>query len=221
MQVSVRNLKKLYNNKLVLDIEHLNFKSGKITGLIGPNGAGKSTLFNIIGGLDKNYSGIINYDNRSMDRDVLRKMTLVFQKSHLLRRSVYENLEYPLKIRRVPKPQRQKEIEKTLEKMGITELRDKKAHLLSGGESQKVALARALIFKPQILLLDEPTSNIDINSVEDIERQVIDFNAETRATVIIITHSMRQAKQICNEIVCLEQGRLDKSNGIFRCAFGE
>ncbi|MBZ4646771.1 MAG: putative transporter ATP-binding protein [Clostridia bacterium] len=221
MQISIRNLKKFYNDKLILDIEHLNFPNGKITGLVGPNGAGKSTLLNIISGLDQRYSGSVRYDNKNLDEDVLKKMTLVFQKSYLLRRSVYENIEYPLKIRGIPKSQREKEVEDILKKLGIAELRDKKAHLLSGGESQKVAFARALIFKPQILLLDEPASNIDSDTVEDFERQIINFNREIGATVVMITHNTRQAKRICDKVIYLKNGRVDRPNEIFKSAFGE
>ncbi|MDK2809505.1 MAG: tungstate transport system ATP-binding protein [Petroclostridium sp.] len=221
MQISIRNLKKFYNDKLILDIEHLNFPNGKITGLVGPNGAGKSTLLNIISGLDQRYSGSVRYDNKNLDEDVLKKMTLVFQKSYLLRRSVYENIEYPLKIRGIPKSQREKEVEDILKKLGIAELRNKKAHLLSGGESQKVAFARALIFKPQILLLDEPASNIDSDTVEDFERQIINFNREIGATVVMITHNTRQAKRICDKVIYLKNGRVDRPNEIFKSAFGE
>jgi tungstate transport system ATP-binding protein len=221
LQISIRNLKKFYNDKLILDIEHLNFPNGKITGLVGPNGAGKSTLLNIISGLDQRYSGSVRYDNKNLDEDVLKKMTLVFQKSYLLRRSVYENIEYPLKIRGIPKSQREKEVEDILKKLGIAELRDKKAHLLSGGESQKVAFARALIFKPQILLLDEPASNIDSDTVEDFERQIINFNREIGATVVMITHNTRQAKRICDKVIYLKNGRVDRPNEIFKSAFGE
>jgi tungstate transport system ATP-binding protein len=221
LQISIRNLKKFYNDKLILDIEHLNFPNGKITGLVGPNGAGKSTLLNIISGLDQRYSGSVRYDNKNLDEDVLKKMTLVFQKSYLLRRSVYENIEYPLKIRGIPKSQREKEVEDILKKLGIAELRNKKAHLLSGGESQKVAFARALIFKPQILLLDEPASNIDSDTVEDFERQIINFNREIGATVVMITHNTRQAKRICDKVIYLKNGRVDRPNEIFKSAFGE
>lgn len=220
MQISIRNLKKFYNDKLILDIEHLNFPNGKITGLVGPNGAGKSTLLNIISGLDQRYSGSVRYDNKNLDEDVLKKMTLVFQKSYLLRRSVYENIEYPLKIRNISKSRREKEVEAMLQKLDITTLRYKKAYLLSGGESQKVALARALIFRPQVLLLDEPTSNIDSDSIKIFEREIVNFNRETGATIIIITHNIRQAEQICDDVIYLEKGRVDRLNEISKSAFG-
>ena len=108
MEISIHNLKKYYGEKLVLDIEELKIKRGRITGLIGPNGSGKSTLLNIISGLDREFLGTVKYDGKLLDKDSYKKMTLVFQKPYLFRRKVYENIEYPLKVRGVNRDERRK-----------------------------------------------------------------------------------------------------------------
>lgn len=208
MKVSLNNIKKYYDEKLVLDIEKLEIEKGKITGIIGPNGSGKSTLLHIIAGLDEKYSGTIEYDQQVIGQKLYSKMTLVSQKPYLFRRKVYENIEYPLKIRQVNKIDMKKRVNKVINRLELEELKEKKANLLSGGESQKVSLARALVFEPELLLLDEPTSNIDPESIKILEREILRFNKETGATVIIVTHNLEQSDRICANIIYLEKGRV-------------
>lgn len=205
MEISIHNLKKYYGEKLVLDIEELKIKRGRITGLIGPNGSGKSTLLNIISGLDREFLGTVKYDGKLLDKDIYKKMTLVFQKPYLFRRKVYENIEYPLKVRGVNRDERRERVKNIMERLEIEGLKDKKGHLLSGGESQKASLARALVFNPELLLLDEPTSNIDPESAKVMEREILRFNEETNGTVIIVTHNMEQSERLCHDIIHLER----------------
>jgi len=176
--------------------------------LIGPNGSGKSTLMNIISGIDLDFFGTIRYDGKPLDRSIYMNMTLVFQKPYLFRRRVYENIEYPLKVRGMDKGERIKKVENIIKRFEIEELREKKAHRLSGGESQKVSLARALIFEPKLLLLDEPTSNIDPESIKIMEREILRFNQETKGTVLIVTHNIEQSKRLCHNIIYLENGKV-------------
>ena len=208
MDVSIRNIKKYYSEKLILDIENLEFKKGKITGIMGPNGSGKTTLLHIIAGLDKEFSGIVKYDGKTINKNIYREMTLVTQKPYLFRRSVKDNIAYPLKLRNYKKEKMKSEIEDIIRRFEIEDLKDKKAHLLSGGESQKVNLARAMIFQPRLLLLDEPTSNIDPESIKILEREILRFNAKTKATVLIVTHNMEQSRRLCEDIVYLEEGKV-------------
>lgn len=208
MKVSINNLKKYYSEKLVLDIEKLEIEKGKITGIIGPNGSGKSTLLHILAGLDNEYSGTVVYDQQVKTPKPYDRMTLVSQKPYLFKRKVYANIEYPLKIRNFNKEEMKKRVNKVISRLEIEGLRDKKAHLLSGGESQKVSLARALVFEPELLLLDEPTSNIDPESIKVLEREILRFNRETGATVIIVTHNLEQSDRICDNIIYLEKGRV-------------
>lgn len=201
MEIQIENLKKYYGEKQILNIDNLTIEKGKITGITGANGCGKTTLLNIIAGLDKDYSGRINYDGTKISKKIIEDMTIVFQKPYLFKRTVYENIEYPLKIRKMNKSEMKSLVLNTINNLEIEDLIEKKAHLLSGGESQKVALARALVFKPQLLLLDEPTSNIDPDSVKILEREIIRFNEETGATVIIVTHNINQSTRLAHKII--------------------
>lgn len=208
MYIKISNLKKFYKERQILDINDLEIKKGKITGIVGPNGSGKTTLLNIISGLDNNYDGVVTYDGNNINYEILKNITLVFQKPYLVKTTVYENIQYPLKIRKIDKIDRNKKVTDILKRLDMYKLKDKNAHLLSGGESQKVALARALVFEPSLLLLDEPTSNIDIESTEIIEREILKYNKELKATVIIITHDLNQAKRLCDDIICLKKGKV-------------
>ena len=208
MKVSISTLKKYYSDKQVLDIDNLCIEKGKITGLIGPNGSGKTTLLRIISGLDMDYAGTIKYDGSLLDEGIYKKMTLVTQKPYLFKRKVYENIEYPLKVRKVNKAVRKKKVEEIMYRFEIQDLRNKKGHLLSGGESQKVSLARAIIFEPELLLLDEPTSNIDPVSIKIMEREILNFNKETKGTVLIVTHNIEQAERLCHKIIPLDGGKV-------------
>ncbi|HLR35667.1 MAG TPA: ATP-binding cassette domain-containing protein [Tissierellales bacterium] len=215
MKISIKNLKKFYSEKLILDIDGLEIEEGKITGIIGPNGSGKSTLLKIISGLDEEFSGEIKYDNKYLNRDIYKRMTLVMQKPYLFKRKVFDNIEYPLKIRNIKKENRKERAIDILKRLEIEELKNKKAHLLSGGESQKVSLARALIFNPKLLLLDEPTSNIDPESIKVMEREIIRYNRETKGTVLIVTHNMDQSERICDKVLFLDKGKVGYRNGFF------
>ncbi|NMA86215.1 MAG: ATP-binding cassette domain-containing protein [Tissierellia bacterium] len=207
MEVYVEDIKKYYSERLVLDIDNLKFKKGKITGIIGPNGSGKTTLLHIIAGLDKEFSGTVKYNGEMLDKNIYREMTLVTQKPYLFRRTVRDNIAYPLKIRNYKKENMSEEIKNIIDRFEIEDLKNKKAHLLSGGESQKVNLARAMVFKPKLLLLDEPTSNIDPESIKIMEREILRFNKETKGTILVVTHNMEQSKRLCEDIIYLERGK--------------
>lgn len=208
MRLDLRNIKKLYGEKVVLDIPSLEIQEGKITGITGPNGSGKSTLINIISGMDKEFEGNILYNGRALDKEVQKNMTHVFQKPYLFRRRVYENIAYPLRLRNYDKKEEEALVKQVIKNLEIDELINKKGHLLSGGETQKVALARALVFNPKLLLLDEPTSNIDPESIKIMEREIMRFNKENQGTVLIITHNLEQAERICDDIIYLSFGKV-------------
>lgn len=208
MEIFIKNVKKYYSEKLVLDIEELNMRKGMITGIIGPNGSGKTTLLNIIAGLDTEFTGIIRYDTQPINKNIYEHMTLVSQKPYLFKRKVYDNIEYPLKVRNLNKVEIKQRIDNIIKRFEIQDLKDKKAHLLSGGESQKVSLARALVFEPKLLLLDEPTSNIDPESIKIMEREILRFNEEVKGTVLIVTHNMEQSKRLCDNLIYLEEGKV-------------
>lgn len=208
MNIQLKNIKKYYGDNQVLDIETLNIEKGKITGITGPNGCGKTTLLNIIAGLDKKFIGEVFYDNIKLNKIIKESMTVVFQKPYLLKRTVYENIEYPLKLRNIDKKESKKRALSIMKKLEITDLMEKKGHKLSGGESQKVALARALVFNPRLLLLDEPTSNIDPEYIVTMENSITQFNLENKGTIIIVTHNIEQSERLCHAVINMHRGKV-------------
>ena len=208
MVLYIDNLTKKYGKKTVLDIKSLTIEKEKITCITGPNGCGKSTLLNIISGIDDDFSGSVSYNGQALSRSIADNMTYVFQKPYLFKRTVLENIAYPLKLRGLSHEQRNKRAMEMMVRFEIEDLKDERADLLSGGESQKVALARALVFEPKLLLLDEPTSSIDPDSIEVMEREILDFNKKTQATIVIVTHNMDQASRLCHNILSLNQGKV-------------
>lgn len=208
MKIVLEKIKKYYGQKKILDIDYLEIPQGKITGITGPNGSGKSTMLNIISNIDCDYEGRVRFNDRIMDNNIRKDITLVFQKPYLFSRKVYENITYPLKLRNIDKNMQRDMALKVIKDLEIEDLIDKKGHKLSGGETQKVALARAMVFRPKLLLLDEPTSNIDPESTKIIEREILNFNKKTNSTLIIITHNIDQSKRLCDEIVYLNQGKV-------------
>ena len=203
MEVRLEQVSKQYGSKQVFASLNEVFESGKITGLVGDNGAGKSTLLRLIAGLDLDYSGHIYYDGKPLSKPLYQQMTMVFQTPYLLKRSVYDNIAYPLQIRHRSAAEIRQKTEAMIARLGIEKLADQYAHKLSGGESQKVALARALIFEPDLVLLDEPMSGIDAASVRFMEEMIQEYVREYHKTVIMITHNARQAQELCDRIVHL------------------
>lgn len=208
MKIAAFKIRKKYQDNLVLDIENISFKEGLITGITGTNGSGKTTLLNIIAGLDPDFEGQVIYDGKTLNKKNMEDMTLVFQKPYLFRRSVYDNIAYPMILRKEKSENIKKKIDDISKILQIEDLLDKKGHQLSGGETQKVALARAIVFKPNVLLLDEATSSLDPESLQTIENAIRRYNSETGATVIIITHDIDQSKRLCHEIISLELGKV-------------
>ena len=203
MEVRLEQVSKQYGTKQIFSNLNETFASGKITGLVGDNGAGKSTLLRLIAGLDLDYSGHIYYDGQPLSKPLYQQMTMVFQTPYLLKRSVYDNIAYPLQIRHRSAAEIRQKTEAMIARLGIEKLADQYAHKLSGGESQKVALARALIFEPDLVLLDEPMSGIDAASVRFMEEMIQEYVREYHKTVIMITHNARQAQELCDRIVHL------------------
>ena len=210
MNIETRNIIKTYQEKTVLNLEDKNrnllFGSGKIHGIIGPNGSGKTTLMKIMAGLTAPTAGDVLYNGQPLGQDILSEMTYSTHTPTLFSRSVYENIAYPLKIRKREKAEIHQTVSQLLEEFEIDDIRDQSARHLSGGEAQKTALARALSFSPQVLFLDEPTANIDPKSIQIIEAALQKRNCEQGLSIIIITHNLSQAFRICNHLTFIDQG---------------
>lgn len=211
MNIFVEKLTKEYDGKRVLDLDQLVIKEGSLCGVIGANGAGKSTLLNLVAGIEKPTSGQIFYGLSDHMEVPFPVMTMVFQAPYLLRTTVEKNIAYPLKLRGWNAEKIERRVAALAGELGLTELRKRKSWKLSGGEIQKVALARALSFSPKILLLDEPTANIDPGTTAEIEGMLKKINQEDGTTVIIITHNLAQAKRLCNEVIFMNRGTFVES----------
>lgn len=209
MKIEIKNLKKSYNGIPVLDIEYLTIPGNSVTAVVGPNGAGKSTLLNVIGDLIEKDRGEILYGG---DREPpLKNMTLVFQEPYLISTGVRENIAWPMKLRKTPDDVIRQRIHALAEELDLGHLLSKRANQLSLGEVQKVALARALSFEPELLLLDEPSASIDPYTTSEIEKLLRKLNEEKRMTIIIVTHNLVQAKRLADFVVLLNQGRVIES----------
>ena len=207
----LENLKKIYKERKVLDVSRLTVKQGEILALVGPSGAGKSTLLRILGFLEKPTSGQLYFHNRLCGSEwpqmaQRRKVTMLFQDPHLLRRTVYDNVEYGLKIR--GNNDSGDRVQDIIEQLGLSELTAAQARTLSGGEAQRVALARSLVIEPEILLLDEPTSNLDPYNISLIEKMISRVNREQQMTIVIVTHNVFQAKRLADRVGLLMDSKL-------------
>ncbi len=199
MNIRLNQTEKHFDD-LLFFIKKFEFEKKRIHGIVGHNGIGKSTLLRMIGGLDFKYQGIIKYNNNVYCKQLSRDITYISQKPYMLQKSVYDNIAYPLKIRGFKSHKIDEEVHKWLSKLNIDHLKHRKAIVLSGGEQQKVALARGLIFAPRLVLLDEPTASIAPNTVDILERAISEYQREYGATVILVTHNLSQAIRLCDSI---------------------
>lgn len=205
MPLTVRNLSYQAGGTPILNRVDLDLDSDALTVLMGPNGAGKSILLRLLHGLLTPSSGDIRWSGRPLDKTLRRQQALVFQKPVLLRRSVKANLGFALGLRRVS--DRANRLERALEESGLTHLAKRQARVLSGGEQQRLALARALILEPKVLLLDEPTANLDPASTLVIE-QAINRARRQGVKIILVTHDQHQARRLGEEVVFLHAGKV-------------
>ena len=197
--VEIRNLKKTYGERTVLDIESLNVKKGEILAIVGANGSGKSTLLKILAGSLRQDEGELNISGR------IRYMP---QQCIPFRKTVKGNIMLCL---RGEKAEKEKICNLILEKLSLTELADKKAQSLSGGECQRLCLARVLADESDVLILDEPASAADIEGGEIIEDAIRSYREQTGCAVIMTTHSPRQARNMADRIVVLHKGEIAES----------
>jgi tungstate transport system ATP-binding protein len=198
-----------WGDRLVLDIERLDVMKGETLAVIGPSGAGKSTLLRLLQFLERPVSGQLWFDGRPIDTPpplhVRRRVTTVFQRSLVLNRSVRANVGYGLRVRGIANHEGQ--VDDLLEALGLAALTDAAAHTLSGGEIQRVAIGRALAFSPDVLLLDEPTANLDPRNVLLVE-SLIRKRKTPDVTVVLATHQIFQARRLADRTALLLDGRV-------------
>lgn len=209
----MQDVNKTYD-KEVLRVDHLILNKGCVYGIIGPSGSGKSTLLRIINLLTEPSAGQVFYQGKpaptsQQERLLLqRKMALVFQKTLLFRDSVRNNVAFGLKARGYDKKETKTRVDELLSQVGLSEYAHRRADTLSGGEAQRVAIARAIAFEPELLLLDEPTANLDPSNIEKIETMITTMAKDKKITVVMVTHNIFQAKRIADQVIFINEGKI-------------
>jgi tungstate transport system ATP-binding protein len=217
MLYELKKLKKTYGERTVLDLEELSLEEGKVLGILGPNGAGKTTLLEILAFLQPPTSGEIRFNGSRVDFStnslisLRRKVVIVGQHPIMFTTTVCKNLEFPLGIRKLPKSKREGIIDDLLQLVGMRPFREARGHKLSGGETQRIAIARALACAPKVILFDEPTANVDVENQIAIERIISEINREKGISVIFTTHDIIQASRLADDTIFLYDGNITHS----------
>ncbi len=224
MFVELKNIKKVFFNGdkpiEILKGVKLKVEKGEKIAIVGPSGSGKTTLLNIIGTIDKPTSGEILFNGVSIDYQDDEKLSFfrrkkigfVFQFYHLLPElNVFENLIIPGLIEGLSWSEIERTAKELLEKLRLLPKKDARVYTLSGGERQKLAIGRALFLKPELLLADEPTGNLDPESAKEIINLFLELNQELGITLILVTHNMEIAKKM-DKVYLLKEGFLVEYN---------
>lgn len=192
----------------LLDGVSLRIEPGRRVVLLGPNGAGKSLLLRLCHGLIEPTAGRITSGNLAgVGPEARRRQAMVFQRPVLLRRSAVANLTFALAARGIPWRLRRARATEALARFGLAHLADRPARVLSGGEQQRLTLARAWALEPELLLLDEPTAALDPAGTAQVEAAIAAFHARG-VTVVMSTHDLGQARRLADDVAFLSRGRL-------------
>jgi tungstate transport system ATP-binding protein len=211
--IKVQNVVKSYDKKTVLAVDDLTVFKGEILALIGPNGSGKSTLLRTIARLEPFEEGSILFSSNGGFEQckplvIRRRLAMVFQESLLFAGSVRDNIAYGLKVRHVSKQEITEKVQRITAMLGIEHLLDRPSNRLSGGEAQRVSLARALILEPELLLLDEPMASLDPPTKEALLTDLHHILGELKTTVIYVTHEITEALTLADRLVVMGGGRI-------------
>lgn len=212
--IAVRDISRTVAGRNILEGITLDIRKGEIFTLIGPSGSGKTTLIRLLDLLDRPGSGAIIFDgidtggSEQVRLSIRRRIGMVFQKPTVLNTTVEENVGFGLKFRGEEKPGIRKRVRSALDLVGLKGFEERSAGTLSGGEMQRVALARAIVTEPEVLLLDEPTANLDPVSSEVIETLILQIKKEFGTTIIMSTHDMVQGQRLADRIGVIMNGRL-------------
>ena len=209
--IKIVNLNKSFNNKAVLNNINLEVKEGEIISLLGPSGCGKSTTLKIIAGILDFDKGDILFNDKSIKNTTTknRNVGIVFQEYLLFpHMTVYENIEFGLKMKKIKKSDRDKKVKELIELVKLKDYHNKYPSELSGGQKQRVAIARTLAVNPQVLLLDEPFSNLDINLRQEMREFVSTLQKELKVTTILVTHDKEEALMMSDKIAVMVNGQI-------------
>ena len=211
MKVELENLTKRWGNVVGADSMNLDIKDAEFVAFLGPSGCGKTTTLLMVAGIYKPTAGFIRFDgqvvNHVAPKD--RNVGMVFQSYALYpHMSVFQNISYPLKLKKVPKEEMHKQAQRVADMMGIGHLMDRKPAQLSGGQQQRVALGRALIKEPQLLLFDEPLSNLDARLRLTMRAEIKRLQMDMGITSIYVTHDQVEAMTMADRIAIMKDGQL-------------
>ena len=209
--LQVRDLAVQRGGVPVLEIDSLDIRRGRVTVVIGPNGCGKSTLLGALQLVLHPTRGTLLLDGAPMHANPVqtrRRMSAAFQEPLLLSMSVLGNVELPLRLRGVTRRRRRAQAEHWLQRFGIAPLAGRHAQQLSGGEAQRVSLARAFASQPEVMLLDEPFAGVDAPTREGLIADFADILAETRPTTVLVTHDRDEALRLGDDCALLIDGRV-------------
>ena len=210
--IEIKDLKVQRNQRDALHVASLDIPRGETLAIVGPNGSGKSTLLLTLAHLLKPASGDVKYGGKSLrewnDLEYRRKIAFVFQDPLLMDMSVEENVALGLKFRGTDKSESQARAEKWMKSMGVDSLSKRRAGQLSGGEAQRVSLARAFVLDPELLLMDEPFSAVDPQTRAQLLQDLSTLLSHDHRTTIIVTHNLKEAAQMGDRVAVIINGEL-------------
>ena len=213
MKITIENLTKKFGNTTAVDNLSVTMESGKMIALLGPSGCGKTTILNMLSGILPATSGKILFDGQDVTAlpPEKRNIGLVFQNYALYpHMTVLENICFPLEIKKVPKKERIAKAKELAELVRISEYLNRKPAELSGGQQQRVAIARALAKEPQLLLLDEPLSNLDAKLRAEMREEILRIQRASNITTVFVTHDQEEASSIADEVILMKLGVLQQ-----------
>ncbi len=213
------NLGQRFNGQDVLNDINLNIERGEVFALIGPTGSGKTTLLRLLDLIDTPSQGRVYFNGTNVTEstgprlEARRRMGFVLQKPVVFNTSVYDNIAYGLRWRGVNRDIIRNRVEEVLEMVNMSDFRKRNARMLSGGEMQRVAIARAIATEPEVLLLDEPTANLDPVSTARIEGLISDIIQRYQTTIVMSTHDMSQGQRLAGRVGMLLNGEIVQMGG--------
>jgi len=206
---------KIHHNDFLFQVDKYKIDTGKLYVIVGPNGSGKSSFLNLLGFLDIPDRGHVLFKHEKVDYkepsgllQYRRRISYLLQNPFLFSMNVFENVASGLRIRNLPDKKVRERTDCLLESLALTHLSKRNVRSLSGGEAQRVALARTLIVDADVYLLDEPTANVDKDNVGTLESHILSINKRNNATVLLTTHSREQAYRMSNHLISIINGKI-------------